>query len=351
MSKRKAPAGTYWRDGILWGRVRLTGKPPFQQSLGTDDPKTAARRIAAIKAELIGRVKHGEARYAFSEATAAWGASLTDRVSAKTASRYLCSLGQIEPYLSDKFIDQINGALIADIIKGRRADGLAVATIKRDLVALSSVMGFCIDEGWLEANPVLPRLGRLKERRDPIVLPEPAHIDIIVKRAPGRLADLVEAALFTGCRMDELVSAKRSQFAPDKRQLTVIGKRNKMRTIDLNDAAFDVISRAAEDGSDWLFSHSDGLKYKQVSSRWRNLCDGSAGNAGPENDGITPFPFHNLRHRYAVDYLKTPLPDGRTPSIYVLSQHLGHTSVKTTEIYLAYLSPTEKQAVMFGQTG
>jgi integrase/recombinase XerD len=344
---RKAPAGTYWRNGVLWGRVRLTGKPTFQQSLDTDDPKIAARRIAAIKAELNGRVKHGEARYAFSEATAAWGADLTDRVSAKTASRYLCSLGQLAAYLNDKFIDQINGALIADIIKGRRAEGVTVSTVKRDLVALSSVMGFCIDEGWLEANPVLPRLGRLKERRDPIALPDPTHIGILIQRAPGRLADLIQAALLTGCRMDELVSAKRSQFADNKRQLTVVGKRNKMRTVDLSDAAFEVVRRAASDGADWLFSH-DGLKYKQVSSRWRNLCDGSAGKAGPDNDGITPFPFHNLRHRYAVDYLKTPLPEGRTPSIYVLSQHLGHTSVKTTEIYLAYLSPTEKQAVMFG---
>jgi integrase/recombinase XerD len=171
MAKRKAPAGTYWRDSILWGRVRITGKPAIQQSLDTDDPKIAARHIAAIKAELTGRVRHGEARYAFSEATAAWGANLTDRVSSKTASRYLCSLSQLAPYLTDKFIDQINGALIADIIKGRRSVGVTVSTIKRDLIALSRVMGFCIDEGWLEANPVLPRLGRLKERRDPITLP------------------------------------------------------------------------------------------------------------------------------------------------------------------------------------
>jgi integrase/recombinase XerD len=28
-------------------------------------------------------------------------------------------------------------------------------------------------------------------------------------------------------------------------------------------------------------------------------------------------------------------------SIYALSQHLGHTSVKTTEIYLAFLTPEE----------
>jgi hypothetical protein len=49
-----------------------------------------------------------------------------------------------------------------------------------------------------------------------------------------------------------------------------------------------------------------------------------------------------------VNYLKTPLQDGSPASIYALSQHMGHTSVKTTEIYLAYLTPEEKQAVMFG---
>jgi site-specific recombinase XerD len=113
-------------------------------------------------------------------------------------------------------------------------------------------MGFCIDEGWLEANPVLPRLGRLKERRDPIVLPDPAHIEILIRRAPGRLSDLIHAAWKTGCRMNELVSAKPAHFADNLRQLTVVGKRNKMRTIDLSDEAYEIIRRAAADGAPWI---------------------------------------------------------------------------------------------------
>ena len=31
-----------------------------------------------------------------------------------------------------------------------------------------------------------------------------------------------------------------------------------------------------------------------------------------------------------------------------LQQRLGHASIKTTEIYLAFLTPEEKRAVMFG---
>jgi hypothetical protein len=35
-------------------------------------------------------------------------------------------------------------------------------------------------------------------------------------------------------------------------------------------------------------------------------------------------------------------------SIYALQARFGHTSVKTTEIYLQYLTPEEAQAAKFG---
>lgn len=50
----------------------------------------------------------------------------------------------------------------------------------------------------------------------------------------------------------------------------------------------------------------------------------------------------DLRHRFAVDY---PRAGG---SIYDLQQILGHTSIKTTEVYLAYLTPEEAAAAKRG---
>ena len=49
--------------------------------------------------------------------------------------------------------------------------------------------------------------------------------------------------------------------------------------------------------------------------------------------GFKRFRFHDLRHLFAVEALRGGM------SIYALSKHLGHTSVKTTEIYLAFLTP------------
>jgi integrase len=56
--------------------------------------------------------------------------------------------------------------------------------------------------------------------------------------------------------------------------------------------------------------------------------------------GFRPFRFHDLRHWHAVQWLK----QGR--SIYDLKERLGHTSVKTTEPYLEFLTPEEKRGAM-----
>jgi site-specific recombinase XerD len=117
---------------------------------------------------------------------------------------------------------------------GALCGGRDTATVKRDLVALSSVLNFSIDQGWRDDNPVLPRLGRIKERREPIILPQRTHIDLVIERSPGMIADMIRVAMATGAREDELLRAERDAIDHDRRQMTIVGKRNKRRVIDLN---------------------------------------------------------------------------------------------------------------------
>ena len=49
------------------------------------------------------------------------------------------------------------------------------------------------------------------------------------------------------------------------------------------------------------------------------------------------FRRHDLRHRFAVDYLRAG------GSIYDLQQILGHASIRTTEDYLRFLTPDEQR--------
>jgi integrase/recombinase XerD len=225
-------------------------------------------------------------------------------------------------------------------------DGITNATIKRDLVALSSVVSFAIDQGWLETNPVLARMERLEERRDPILLPRPEDIDRVIERAPGMIKDLIRAAMKTGAREEELLRARRDDIDHGRRQITLTGKRNKRRTIDLEPfAGYDLLrSLPSYVGSPLLFWHSAGESYKNFASQFAALVLRTVAWAASNGVDFRPFRFHDLRHWHAVHWLKS----GR--SIYELQHRLGHTSVKTTEGYLlaGYLTFEEQQAVLAG---
>ena len=95
------------------------------------------------------------------------------------------SLKQLEPFLLGLYLDEIDKGVVSEIVRQRRARGATNATIRRDLVALSSVLGYPEEEGWRDDNPALTRLRKVKERHEPIVLPEHGDIARVIARAPG----------------------------------------------------------------------------------------------------------------------------------------------------------------------
>jgi integrase/recombinase XerD len=345
--RRAVPKGCFWREGTLWGRIKIRGRD-IKWSLRTDDPAVARRRRAEGATRAIGEAHYGEAaRRTFAEALAAWEPHIATQVGPRTQQRYAVSLGQLAPHLEGAALDAVNAALIAEIIRDRRADGATNATIRRDLVALSSVMNHAIDLGWIDANPVLPRMQRLRERRDPIEMPGPDDIRRVIAAAPGPgLKALVETAWLTGCRLEELAAARRSQVDFARSQLTVIGKGNRLRVIDLDERAMTILrALPAAIGNAPLFFHHGGRRYANLSSRFRAIVSRVEQAALDAGEPFRAFRFHDLRHRAAVDWLKA----GR--SIYDLQQRLGHRSIKTTEIYLAYLTPAEQRAAKLGKAG
>ncbi len=361
--RRKAPPNTEWRGDTLHGRKRINRKL-HRWSLRTGDVDVARiaveKDIARLEARLLGR-----GRVAWEDAVAGWMENVGDQVGPRTRRRYAVSLRQLEPHLIGCFLDELDRAKVGAIITARRAAGVKTATIRRDLTPLSQVLIYA----EVDDNPALGWLERLKEKRDPIVLPELAHVRRVIRRCPGRLAALVEAALLTGCRQEELVTAERARLDHGRRQLTVIGKGNKARTLALSGEAYELLrAQPVHLRCKWLFWHGDGEPYRNVSSRFsalvREVFAAAYDAAHKTNDASRPdvdqlvkqqdrrdwtpigfrtFTFHHLRHYYAVDVLK-----GRKGSIYDLQQHLGHRSIKTTELYLAFLTAEEKRAAMYG---
>jgi len=354
MAKRaKAPPGCYWRGSTLWAKAMVNGRQ-YWWSLDTSDPAIARKRQEAGKARLKAEVRHGEtAVRSIEEAIVAWEDFLARQVrngalGQKTETRYLCSIRQLAPYLDGKGLSDINLRLLSGIVETRERE-VTNATIKRDLVALSSLMNFALDRGWIEANPVLVKLGRVKEGKHPIVLPRKEDIDLALTRAPGMVGDLARVAMATGARLDELVTAKRDQIDHARQQLVIVGKGNKRRVVDLRvmNAYALIAALPAFVGSPYLFWHGKGEPYRNVSSNFaRDVTDATAAWAKENRVEFRRFKFHALRHWHAIEFLKAGWG-----SIYDLKQRLGHASLTTTEIYLSgeFLTEEEMNQAKYGR--
>lgn len=342
-----APPGTFWRGNTLHGRTRVKGQL-YRWSLETSDPEVAARKYREKKGKLLTAVKDAKngIRY-FSDVVEEWSPWIKRQVGPATTERYACSLGQLDRWLDGKKVTDIDGPLVAKIIAERSKD-VSNATIKRDLGALSSVINFCIDQGYREDNPVLPRMRRVKERRDPIVLPSHKHIMVAITRAPPMMGNLIAAAMATGARQEELLRARRDHIDDARGQMTLIGKGNKLRVIDL--APFDghrllsSLPAASEAPDRYLFWHDDGQRYStSFKSNFRKFIMITDKWAKENGVDFRPFRFHDLRHWHAVHFLKNGLG-----TIYALKERLGHTNISVTEGYLKYLTPDEHRRAKDG---
>ena len=101
---------------------------------------------------------------------------------------------KLEPFLDGLYLDEVDGAVVGEIIDGRIAEGVSNATIKRDLVALSSVLKFARARKWRPDNPARDHMALVKERHEPMVLPNPDDIRHVIAAAPGMIAARNQAA-------------------------------------------------------------------------------------------------------------------------------------------------------------
>lgn len=328
------------RKDVWWLRTTVAGVE-YRESLRTDDLKVARKRRDKRIEEITAARHFGERKVTWKAAVDAWGRFIVGQKQPKTLQRYAVSLKKVEPFLRSYHVADINGRVIADMIEMIQKTKVTAATIRRDLTAVSRVMEYAEARGWRDGNPTLSKRRILKERRDPIALPHVADIEMVIEHAPFRFGCMIRAAWLTGCRQDELVTARWRAFNPAAATLEVIGKGNKRRTIKLEPEVVKLIANIPKvAGSDLIFCRDDGEMIAEASSDFSHFRRRTAGKVGA---AFQKFRFHDLRHLFAVEALRSGRMD-----IYTLSKHLGHTSVLTTEIYLAFLTPEEQEAAKKG---
>jgi len=137
--------------------------------------------------------------------------------------------------------------------------------------------------------------------------------------------------LDTGCRIDELLTARLIDFDFDYLLLTVVGKGRKQRKVPFSTELrkllfrFGQIKQRAEVRSELVFPARDGGKWEHRNARRSYYCL-------LKNLGLPQTGFHLLRHTFATQYLR------HGGDVVRLSIILGHTEVGTTMEYLHLLT-------------
>jgi integrase/recombinase XerD len=219
---------------------------------------------------------------------------------------------------------------LKDFVIGMREAGLSPGGCN---VYIRSINSFLT---WLHEGGQIPeplRIAQLPQAQKVIKVFSEAHVQSLIKFRPKgsyewRLYVLICLLIDTGARIDEVLTALVSGMDLEQLFVKVRGKGNKERllpiSVEMRKILWVYLSRhRLKVSSDYLFPTRDGnkLEYHNTLRDLKELC----GRLGIEGVRLSP---HGFRHFYSVNFLR------RGGDLYRLSKILGHTSVKTTEIYL-----------------
>lgn len=323
----------YQRGKVWWARFQVRGRE-YRQSLRTTSRAEARKRLQAALDKAEHFRFYGENRHTWKEAVVEWGKD--PGVKPTTLKRYLVSINQLRGVLDALYLDEIDRRTMSQV--ARRAGALN-ATRRRDLTGVSSVLRWCVAHGWCEENSA-KNFDRsvIREMREPIFLPAEKDIEMVVARAPGNFARMIRLGQYTGAREEELASLEQPQIDLRRSAINLTrSKTNRPRSIPLDPRALGTLSGTPRHIScPYVFWHEPGARYMNVASRFAAITRSVEKAAAKAGESFRRFRFHDLRHWYAVDYLRGG------GSIYTLQGILGHASIKTTEIYLDYLTPEEQ---------
>lgn len=336
-----ADKNLYRRGKTWWARFQVDGQD-IRRSLRTASIVEARKRASGIKDELDHARFYGHARTTWEDAVGRYCIEvMPGALKPRTATRYLVTFRQVRSHLDGKYIDAITKRDIAALI-GARKKIASNRTIRNDLTAISRVFASAIGWGLCEHNPALEYDRSLVRTRNlPIDLPTLEEVQKAIE-AKSSFSKVIALASQTGMRQGEILGLQWRQVELNRGVISLTRtKTDAPRTIPLDgpllsDAAGTLAGTPRHTISTLVFWHGDGQPFRNFAANFRAWRQ--------RQKPPVRFRFHDLRHFFAVNYLR------QGGYIYDLQQILGHASIKTTEIYLKYLTPEQKQHAMHPQS-
>ena len=345
-------AGIYRRGKTYWARAQRKGRE-YRRSLKTTNRAVAERRLREWLEELDAIAWGDRPRRSWEEAAARFIKEHLPTLKPRSRERYAASLKHLNNHFAGKMLHHITSAEMSEFEAKRRAEGVAPATIRRDLACLSSLVTSTVEWEWADNNPVpafikqrakrglkesAPRTRYLTEdeERRLIAAATSRQAERLGKRTCAREAIII--AIDTGLRREELMGLTWKQVDL-LRGLIDTGTRTKSgraRKVPIPPRSAQILAHLPRHESGFvLVNPGTGTRFLQLNKGLK---------AAARRAKIEDLRWHDLRRTAGCRWLQR---DGKT--MEEISVLLGHSSVVVTEQRYAFLE-AEEVAKSFGRT-
>ena len=231
---------------------------------------------------------------------------------------------------------------MSEYIEARLAEGVANATVDRELEVLSASINLVkLQLEWGLPNPVKGR--KLREPEGRLRWLTVSEADQLLRAAKAStaeyLSDFISIALHTGMRKGEILGMEWARVKLHDGLMFLEGHHTesaKRRSIPINRVTREALIRRMRHraefcpNSPWVFCNEKGENIKDVKKSFRTAC---------RKAGIKHFRIHDLRHTCAAWLVSSGVPLSEVRDL------LGHSTITVTERY-AHLAPENIRAAV-----
>ena len=191
-------------------------------------------------------------------------------------------------------------------------------TLHRMISTLSSFYRYLYTQGVVVANPMLG-VERPRIKNQELKYLKHSQVIRLLRSIEDRRNRLIVRLIYaTGVRVSELCAINVEDIDFEEQTIRVKGKGDKIRTVFVDEETL-------KDIDEFIGNKIEGPLF--VGQQGNHISPRTVQHIFKENapDGITP---HKIRHSYASELYR------RSKNLRVVQENLGHSSIKTTEIYL-----------------
>jgi integrase len=288
------------KKGDIWHIEKVIVGKLIRQSTGEKELDQAERYLAQLIKQHRKVTVYGERlERTFDEAAARY---IEEYGHKRSMDRSIQALKLVMPYIGELPLLQIHAGALDSYINDRKKAGISAGTLNRDIGVVGRVLSLSArlwrdaqGRPWLDTVPMLPSVEGIKRKPRPISWQEQERL---LKALPSYIADMVQFALNTGLRDQEICGMKWDDECNVNGLDTTVfiisedrAKNEHERIVPLNTVARSIVASRRGNKSDYVFDFEGRKLGRMTNKAWRKAR---------ESVGLSDVRVHDLRHTFGM---------------------------------------------------